>query len=871
MTPRRQAQIDSARIALAEEQAALDAAIHGDGDLADCIPRRALVVDQILKRLWAEFISHPRELSLVAVGGYGRGELAPKSDVDLLVLSESRAEGVGLEELIAQLWDLGLAPSLSVRSVRECQTDALADVGFMTALLEARFLAGAAEPMAEMKRLINAPHVWPSELFFQAKRDEQARRHAKFFDTAHNLEPNLKEGIGGLRDLHTILWVAKRHYRAQSWDDLLKARFLIPNEYESIIKAQRHLWAIRAALHYLSGKREERLLFDFQKRLAEQFGFHDEHANNLAVEQFMQRYFITATRVDRLNGRLLQCFEEDILAPLDPSPVLPLNEDFQARGGYLEARTPSLFARKPWALIEAFQLLKARPGLSGIRASTERLMRSHLKLLNPEVRALPDAQRAFLDIFSDGFGLEPILQRMNRLGVLAQYLPAFAQVVGRMQYDLFHAYTVDQHTVFVLSRMARCASATDESVPPLAREVYRQIRRPLLLFVAGLFHDIAKGRGGDHSLLGEFDAREFGQTHHLPQADTELIAWLVRQHLLMSVTAQRQDLSDPEVILKFAREVGEWERLNYLYLLTVADISATSPKLWNSWKDRLLADLYEKTRVALRARVIDFPLAAARVTDAKADALKLLETSMSAAAIAMVWADFGDESFIRYSTDQIAWQTSAIYFGEPHEALVAVRDNLSFGSSELFVHAPDRDGLFATIAITLDRLGLNILDARVVTALSGFSLDTFRLLDNGGTLSAERCEKLIATLKTELKRLPKLPKPAARAEPRNARHFAVATRIGSRNLSAQRTQIELICRDRRGLLAQIALVFSQLKLRVHEARVATFGARVEDFFVLSDQHDLALDAETVERLETELLRQIVPLSDGAQAPNAASA
>jgi len=858
MTPRRQAQLDFARIALAEDHAALDAAMHGDGDLAECVRLRALMMDHILKRLWGEFISQPRELSLLAIGGYGRGELAPRSDIDLLVLSETRAVDSGLEELVAQLWDLGLQPSLSVRSPRECQSDALGDIHLMTALLEARLLAGAAEPMAEMKKLINAPHVWPSDRFFRAKREEQDKRHSKYFDTAHNLEPNLKEGIGGLRDLHTILWVAKRHYRVETWEDLLKAHFLIPSEYEAIIKAERHLWALRAALHGIAGKREERLLFDFQKPLAELFGFRDEHANNLAVEQFMQRYFITATRVDRLNGRLLQAFEEDILAPLDPTPVLPLNEDFQVRGGYLEARSPNLFARKPWALIEAFLLFKTRPGLSGIRASTERLMRSHLKLLNDSVRALPDAKRAFLEIFADGHGLENVLQRMNRLGVLAQYVPAFAHVVGRMQYDLFHAYTVDQHTVFVLSRMARYSDPNDESVPKLAAEVYKLVRRPLLLFLAGLFHDIAKGRGGDHSQLGELDARAFGHAHDLPQTDTELIAWLVRQHLLMSVTAQRQDLSDPAVILKFAREVGDWERLNYLYLLTVADISATSPKLWNSWKDRLLAELYEKTRLALRARLVDLQPTAQRIADARAEAMTPLLQMMPKARIEQLWADFPDESFIRYSVDQLVWQTEVINLAGSDEILVALREDQRFGTSELFVHTPDRDGLFAAIAITLDRLAFNIVEARVVTARSGYSLDTFRILDGNQALSAERAERLVSMLKTELKRLPKLPKPVKRAEPRSAKHFAVAARIGVRKLNPKRTQIEVICRDRIGLLAQIALEFSALKLRVHEARVATFGERVEDFFVLSDQHDHALSEALVAQLETALQTEIAP-------------
>ncbi len=536
---------------------------------------RARLLDAVLVEIWkSRLATHADEWSLAAVGGYGRGELHPCSDVDLLVLVPAPLDPAGLgalEQLVTFLWDIGLEVGHSVRTVAECAQESAADVSVMTTLIEARRLAGDAALYEAMRVALSPDRIWPVEDFFRAKVKEQADRHLKANDTAYNLEPNVKTGPGGLRDIQTIAWVAKRHFGAHTLDELATQGFLTPSELRRLKGAQSFLWKVRFGLHVATGRREDRLLFDHQSKLAKLFGYEDA-TYTLAVEQFMQRYYRTVMDVSLLNELLLQLFREAILDE-DRTPQ-PLNPRFQVRNDYLEAVSDDVFARQPFALLEVFALLQQNPTIRGVRASTIRAIGRHLWLIDEEFRQNPRNHRLFLEILRAPAGVTHELRRMNTYGVLGRYIPSFGRIVGRMQYDLFHAYTVDAHTLFVVSNLRRLAIPRfDHELPNLSR-IMQSLPRQEVAYLAALFHDIAKGRGGDHSELGAVDAEAFCLEQGLSRYDARLVAWLVKNHLQLSITAQKQDISDPNVINRFARHVGDETHLDYLYVLTAPTCAA---------------------------------------------------------------------------------------------------------------------------------------------------------------------------------------------------------------------------------------------------------------------------------------------------------
>jgi len=594
--------------------------------VSQLLAARSRVVDLLLGCAWHRFMPDPEAAALVAVGGYGRQELHPKSDVDLLVLvDDGRLDGLAatLTDLVTFLWDIGVELGHSVRTIGECVDEARKDVTVMTNLLEARLIVGRQSLFEQARQAIGPDHIWPSEAFFAAKCKEQLARWKKYGDTAYNLEPNIKENPGGLRDIQMIGWVTKRHFGADSLHELVEHGFLTEPEYLALIEGQALLWRIRFALHRLTGRREDRLLFDYQRTLADAFGYTDQ-AENLAVEQFMQQYYRAVMELNRLNEMLLQLFQEAILLHDRIGPPLPINKRFQSRSGYLEVTHPRVFARSPFALLEVFHLLQLHPELKGIRASTIRLIRENRHRIDDDFREDVRSRSLFMEILRHPTGLTHALRRMNRYGVLACYIPAFANIVGRMQYDLFHVYTVDEHTLRVLRNLRRFQVSEHDHEFPLCSAIARRIPKLELLYLAGLFHDIAKGRGGDHSLIGARDAWDFCQLHYLSEFDSRLVAWLVENHLVMSMTAQRKDITDPAVIQEFAAHIGDLARLDYLYLLTVADVRGTNPKRWSSWKDALLRELYQSTRRALD-RGLDNPQAQDLLIEQKqAEAMRLL-------------------------------------------------------------------------------------------------------------------------------------------------------------------------------------------------------------------------------------------------------
>jgi len=824
---------------------------------------RTETVRRVLAHLWTACVGEPGGMALYAVGGFGRGELFPQSDVDILVLTampSSPALARSLETLFACLWDLGLKPGHAVRTLAECRALAAEDVSVYTSLLDGVRIAGSTAFDAGFAALLSDDAVWTRAAFLAAKREEQEKRDARFHDTAYNLEPNLKDGPGGLRHLQLIQWLGQRLFGAPNLNSLAALGLLAPSEVTTLDAARGVLWRVRYGLHLLAGRPEERRLFDYQRALAGQFGFVDEHARNLGVEQFMQGYFRAAITIQRANERFLQYAEEALIGPAGLAPQ-PIDADFVAVGQHLDTRDPDLFLDRPAALVEAFAVLAVHPELRALRATAQQRLQIALARHGERLRLLDDVHAAFLRLLRLGAPAVEALARMNRYGVLAAYLPAFGRVVGRMQYDLFHVYTVDEHTLRVLRNVARFADPEQSRRFALGHEVWQRLARPELLLLAALFHDVAKGRGGDHSELGEGEAREFCTRLGLAGPEIELVAWLVRWHLMMSVTAQRQDITDPDVVHRFAAQVGDWERLDHLYLLTCADIAGTSPKLWNSWKDRLLADLYVAARYMLRSGLDRPPHVPERVQACQAAASRLLaDDGIEAAAVAGIWSDFPEESFLRYLPGQIAWQTRGIArAGATALPMVLVEPQGQRGGSEVFVYAKDRDGLFAAVTATLDRLNLSVQEARIVTARSGMSLDTFLVLDIDGRPLAdvERAARVREALIEVLSRTPYVATPARRSLARPLKHFHIPPQVGfSSEVASGRTQVALVCSDRPGLLAAVAQAFREARVRVHDARIATFGERVEDFFLITDENDRPLPDDTAVALRAALLARV---------------
>jgi [protein-PII] uridylyltransferase len=806
-------------------------------------------IDAIVVSAWQRCLPADAEIALLATGGYGRGELYPQSDIDLLVLAESAQQKLQeptLSAFFALLWDAGLASSHAVRSAEQCVDAAREDIATLTSLLELRVLAGTEESRRVLQAALGTKELWPPAQYFEAKRDEQRARHARHNDTADNLEPNLKEGPGGLRDLHTVSWMGMRLYGVPGLRALVPLGLLGEDECATLEREWRVLAKLRFGLHLVAPRREERLLFDHQKNLAALMGLRDEE-DNLAVEQMMQGFFRAAATMWRINDRLLQRFEEQLSGEAAPEPVEP---GFELRHGYLAVTEPARLAAGMPAMLPLFSLWSRLDNVRGLHSETARALAESLPAVRPYAEQSADVRGHFLALLAEPHAVA-LLTRMARLGVLAHYLPEFGEVSGRMQYDLFHVYTVDQHTLTVLRIMDGFLKGPVSGFA-LTHDAVPRLRKPFLLLIAGLFHDIAKGRGGDHSQLGAEDVRVFAEAHGLPSADIELLAWLVREHLLMSVTAQRQDISDPDVVTRFATKIADREHLDYLYLLTCADIAGTSPKLWNAWKDRLLADLYTATRYALR-RGLEHPLNAEDiVADTRNMALAILiNEGLDENAAQELWQTFPEEAFLRYRPEQIVWQTRGVLAHPGHASQVLVRSHDSPGSYEVFVRTPDRDGLFAALVATLDRLGLSVLDARILTASDGHALDNFQVL--AGAHAAEPV-RIAQTLLGAL-RDPAIVKPARRALPRQLRHFRVPVRVEFDAVEeGRRTRLSLVCTDRPGLLADIAQVLRSHGLSVHDARIATFGERVEDFFLLSDASDRGVqDAASLEALRSALI------------------
>lgn len=855
--------------AIAQADAVLQARFRGGRDIHKLIHDRAWFTDQILTQAWARLAcATDQGIALLAVGGYGRGELHPHSDIDLLILlRDSNVDRYreSIEQFLMLLWDIGLEVGQSVRSIEDCAQEARADITVITNLMESRTLAGDESLRQAMMQAIGPDTMWTSAEFFRAKRAEQQARHAKFNDTEYNLEPNVKSSPGGLRDIQTIGWVALRHFGTNDLRELVEQGFLNEPEYNILASGRAFLWQVRFALHSLSARAEDRLLFDHQRTLAQLLGYEDSDAK-LAVERFMQKYYRVVMSLSELNDLLMQHFEEILLRNAEAADIRPLNARFRVRNHYIEVTHPQVFKRTPFALMEIFLLMAQNPEIRGVRADSIRLLRDHRHLIDDNFRSDIRNTSLFMELLRCQEGIHRNLRRMNRYGILGRYLPEFGKIVGQMQHDLFHIYTVDAHTLNLIKHLRKLGRPDYQEKYPLAWRIFCRIPKPDLLYVAGLYHDIAKGRGGDHSELGAVDAAAFCQRHQLPAWDSHLVCWLVENHLLMSTTAQRKDISDPQIIHDFAVSMGNQVRLDYLYVLTIADINATNPTLWNSWRASLLRQLYTETKRALRRGLENPPDREEQIRQTQQAALDILvRAGVDEDDAEALWAELGEDYFLRHTASDVAWHTEAIaQHPNDNGPLVLLRETAQRefeGATQIFIYTPEQNDLFAVTAAAMDQLNLNIQDARIITSTSRFSLDTYIVLDaDGGSIgdNPERIRQIKQGLVQALANPDDYPAIIQRRVPRQLKHFAFEPEVTIFNdHSGQHTILELTAPDRPGLLARMGKIFLDFDISVQNAKIVTLGERVDDVFVLTDANNQPLsDPELCKRLQGKIIKTL---------------
>ena len=813
----------------------------------------ARLIDRTLQDLWNA--NGPFQgMALVATGGYGRGELFPCSDVDVLILlggEPSAEERERLERLVGLFWDVGLEIGHSVRTVETCIETAQGDITVETALLEARLLAGSAPLFRKLQKAVE--RIVDPVAFLKAKRLEQEQRHAKHRDTPFALEPNLKEAPGGLRDLQVIRWIAQACGIGRHWRDLAHRDLLQKGEALRLARHEGVLQDLRIRLHYLAGRREDRIAFDYQDALAGQCGYVTKPSRR-ASEQLMQAYYRNAKAITQLNTILLQ----NLQARFAPEPAAAprvLNERFQARGTLLEARREDLFEREPRAILESFLLMQQHTDLRGMSAGTLRALWRARGRLDARLRRDPVARLLFVSILQQPRGIVHEFRRMNQYDVLGGYLPEFGRIVGQMQHDLYHVYTVDQHILMVLRNVRRFTMPEFAHEFPLCSQLMSGFERRWLLYVAALFHDIAKGRGGDHSTLGTVDARRFCKRHGFSREDTDLVSFLVEHHLTMSSVAQKQDVDDPEVGRAFAKTVGDERRLVALYLLTVADIRGTSPKVWNGWKAKLLEDLF---RMARRILAGEAPALDTAVAEKQAEASRLLRLyAFSDAVKERFWASLDTTYFLRHDAQEIAWQTRNLHYRVDSKEPVVRARLAPFGEGlQVMIYMQDRESLFARICGYFERSGFNIVEAKIHTTRTGYALDTFMVMGKGpGAHYRDMMALIESELTAELQSQDPLQAPGSGRVSRRVRHFPIPPAVDIRpDERGSYHSLNIVASDRPGLLYRVARLLSQYKLSLYSAKINTLGDRAEDVFLVSGA--ALADSKAVLKLEQALLDEL---------------
>lgn len=828
--------------------------------------------DGLLLEIW-QSLNISETCTLIAVGGFGRGELYPHSDIDLLILlpSNNPENSASVEAFVGLLWDIGLSVGHSVRTLDECISEAEKDITVQTNLIESRLIAGRPQDYeafaAKVEASINVAD------FFKAKIQEQDNRHAKFNDTAYSLEPNLKESPGGLRDLHMILWltyalkitkplasgeqISKSKHKTHEyycWLYLQKQGYVSALELRQILRNQKNLQALRIRLHFLSNRREDRLLFDYQNTLATDLGYSNT-ARKRASEQLMQSYYRSVKSISLMNEILIKTLTLAIAKT--PPVIVELNDYFQTHNDLLEVKHANYLQQNPSAILKAFLLLQQTPSLQGMGANLLRNMQRVKKLVNHDFRQNPVNKKLFISLLMQPNGVNHTLRAMNRYGILGSYIPAFGKIIGQMQHDLFHVYTVDEHILNVLANLRRFAKPDLKHEFPLCTQLFSAFDSPHLLYLAAIFHDIAKGRGGDHSTLGTVDAKRFCKLHLLSKEDTELVAWLVDAHLKMSSTAQKSDLSDPAVIESFATLVKDERRLTALYLLTVADIRGTSPAVWNAWKARLLESLYFATKEALsNIDVYSEQTIQARKEDA---IVKLNQFDLNPAAYQPLWDNFGVHYFSRHESDEIAWHSRLL---TPHlntqTAIVRARLSRNGDGIQVMIYTKDQTDLFARMCNFFDRMAYSIAAAKIYTTDHGYALDTFIILDESGkSVSYKGLLKFIETeLTQKLTQNASLESPLKGRVSRQVKHMPITAKLSIKKIDDYQHQLDIVTNDKPGLLATLALKLLSENIVLHTAKINTLGNRAEDTFLISAINHQPLNTATIEKLQQTLLNDV---------------
>ncbi len=823
-------------------------------DALDLLRTRCRQVDDVLTRLWAG-LDFPATLTLAAVGGYGRGELYPASDIDLLILLPHEPDAAlqeRLERLVGHFWDIGLEIGHSVRTVQECLDEAAGDISVQTALVEARLLTGNENLFATFQKRLRG-NLDPL-LFYERKRLEQQERHLRFNETPYSLEPNFKEAPGGLRDLQVIFWVARAAGFGTSWADLEKNGFLTGEELKHVERCEEYLRHLRIRLHLMVGRREDRLLFDYQNTLAAQFGFESTPAKR-ASERLMQGYYRNAKGITLANTILMQNIGA-ALAPENEQLPQPIDANFQSVGGLLDIRDENAFSLDPALILDSFLVMQENSDLHGMTARTLRALWRARELITPAFRAKPAHRAAFVKLLQGSRGVLHEFRRMNQLDILGAYLPAFGRIVGQMQHDLFHVYTVDQHILQVLRNLRRFTMTEFAHEYPLCSRAIAGFDRPWLLYVAALFHDIAKGRGGDHSELGTVDAQVFCEKHGFSAEETDLVVWLVRRHLVMSQVAQKEDLSDPDVITAFSRLVGDARHLTALYLLTHADIRGTSPKVWNQWKGKLLSDLYYLTLEHLSQ---DTPPAPQGIlAERQAEAMRLLRYfALSETVHERLWKQLDTVYFLRHSAEEIAWHTRSLHYRIFNDQpVVRARIHQEGEGLQVMVYTKDQPDLFARIVGFFARAGYSIVDAKIHTTTHGYALDSFIVLN---VAQPDNDREMIAYIEHELTdRLARQTPPEAPSSGRLSRqvkHFPIKAEAEIQpDDKGAHFVLTLTAADRPGLLYTVANTIAEHGANLHTAKISTLGERAEDVFLISGG-DLANSSRRIQ-LETDLMERL---------------
>lgn len=810
------------------------------------IATRADFVDQLLTKLWSQHQLDEYQISLIAVGGYGRGELHPQSDVDLLLLTQE-ITGKELDEKIAafitQLWDVKLDIGHSVRSVKECLKQAINDVTVATNLMEMRLVCGNDSLEQQLQPLLNNDDFWTSKKFFIAKRKEQEKRHQQYHGAAYTLEPNLKANPGGLRDIQTIGWVAKRHFVADSLEELVEHGYLTLNEFYELLECQDYLWRMRFALHFVAGRSENRLLFDYQADVATLMGFGDQ--GKASVERMMKRFFRVIGRVSELNTMLLQHFDQAILRENEKIEITTIDRDFYYSNGLIQTSNTRVFMN-PVKIMKLFLLIAQHSQIKGIHSQTLRVLRNARRRLISGLCDYAESRRIFIEIIRHPRGLGLPLTLMHRYGIIGSYLPEWRSIVGQMQFDLFHAYTVDEHSYRLIKNLYRFSQKEHNHQFPLCSKIVQRNRKPEVLYLAGIFHDIAKGRGGNHAELGAIDALEFSKTHQLNAHDGRMISWLVKHHLLMSVTAQRRDIADESVIQKFGEIVRDEAHLDFLYCLTVADMRATNESLWNGWKASLLEELYYNTKRAFR-RGLEKPVdLRSKIRENQRQAIELLQgENIDKTIFEPLWHDLNADYFLRYTPEQIAWHSQNILEHDGNTPLVLISSIPYRGGTQVFVYTKAHESIFSSTVSLLATRKLSIHDAKIITSKSGFTLNTFVVLDHRGKAIDDQsrtndiAQAITDTLTSETFNDIKIQPMSQRLK-----NFTTPTSVSFIKTNNKRgSLLEVATSDRPGLLAIISRIFRDNQIRIHSAKITTFGEKAEDVFTISNSDSQSLTEE----------------------------